>query len=440
MRDGAGAGWRGVAFAGLMMLGHWLFFGQAVGASLAVFAVALIAAVLALRGRRVTRGDAAVLAGVALALLPVVEKVTPLSLGFLVGGVAVGAVALWRQGGWAQAAVRLIASVPWQVWADAWRARHAVPRMAPGPWVMPLVVGAAFAGLMVAGNPVLEGWLTGWRIDPAGAVERVAFWGLMGMLIWPLLVAGRDAGWLTRAVRMPGLALPGFNAASVARALMLFNAMFAVQTGLDAAYLWGGAVLPDGMSYAQYAHRGAYPLLATALLAGVFALICRPFLGTGRALRGLLILWLLQNVLLVASALLRLDLYVAAYGLTHLRIAAGLWMGLVAAGLGLTAWQVWAGRSNRWLIGVNAGLGLAVLYAGCFVNVAGLIADDGRARMAAGLRVDLDYVCGLGPDAAGRLPVRCIRGEAPVVHGWRDWGFRAARIQGRLSGKAETGE
>ena len=45
-----------------------------------------------------------------------------------------------------------------------------------------------------------------------------------------------------------------------------------VQTVLDAAYLWGGVALPDGMTYASYAHRGAYPLIVTALLAAGFVL------------------------------------------------------------------------------------------------------------------------------------------------------------------------
>ena len=56
------------------------------------------------------------------------------------------------------------------------------------------------------------------------------------------------------------------------RSLILFNALFAVQTVLDLIYLWGGASLPDGMSHAEYAHRGAYPLVATALLAAAFVL------------------------------------------------------------------------------------------------------------------------------------------------------------------------
>jgi hypothetical protein len=236
------------------------------------------------------------------------------------------------------------------------------------------------------------------------------------------------------------LAVIGFTAASVVRALVMFNVLFGVQTGLDAAYLWGGAVLPDGMSHATYAHRGAYPLLATALLAGIFALASRPFLKEGRAIRGLLILLLVQNVMLVASSLLRLDLYVGEYGLTYLRIAAGIWMALVAVGLGLIAWQVWAGRSNRWLIGANAAVGIAVLYLCCFVNFAALIADDGRARMNAGQRVDLAYLCTLGPDAAGHLPMRCGGVDLPVITGWRDWGFRAARIRGRFPVVAQADE
>ena len=45
----------------------------------------------------------------------------------------------------------------------------------------------------------------------------------------------------------------------------VFNALFAVQSVSDLAYLWGGMRLPEGLSYADYAHRGAYPLIVTAL-------------------------------------------------------------------------------------------------------------------------------------------------------------------------------
>lgn len=54
--------------------------------------------------------------------------------------------------------------------------------------------------------------------------------------------------------------------------LALFNALFAVQNLLDVAFLWSGGSLPAGMTQTEYVHRGAYPLIVTALIAGVMAL------------------------------------------------------------------------------------------------------------------------------------------------------------------------
>jgi hypothetical protein len=99
------------------------------------------------------------------------------------------------------------------------------------------------------------------------------------------------------------------NARSVTRALILFNVMFAAQTLMDVGYLWGGVRLPDGMTYATYAHRGAYPLMATALLAGGFALVAQTWLD-GLVMRGLLLVWIVQTLILVMSSILRLALNV----------------------------------------------------------------------------------------------------------------------------------
>jgi len=208
---------------------------------------------------------------------------------------------------------------------------------------------------------------------------------------------------------------------------------------MDAAYLWGGAVLPEGMTAAEYAHRGAYPLLVTALLAGAFALAARPFAREDRHLRWLLLLWLAQNVALVLSSLLRLELYVEAFGLTYLRLHSAIWMGLVAAGLGLTGWQVWRNRSNLWLITRTAGLVVVTLYTACFINFADIIATENLSRPDL---VDDGYVCSLGPTAAAaiRASGRSLRafkpyyGEQlcdvarPKIEGWRDWGFRNWRV------------
>ena len=230
----------------------------------------------------------------------------------------------------------------------------------------------------------------------------------------------------------------GLNPASVLRALVLFNLVIGVQSATDLSILTFGAVLPKGMSLAAYAHRGAYPLLVAALLAGAFALASRPFLAEHRAILPLLLLWLLQNMVLCGAAMLRLDHYVDAFGLTYLRLYALIWMGLVAAGLGLVAVQIMRNRSNLWLMAGCSLLGLGTLYLCSFLNFAQIIAAQNLARP----RFDVDYVCDLGPMAYGALhsaivatpgvhlqySETCAIFSPPSIEGWRDWGFRSWRV------------
>ena len=223
------------------------------------------------------------------------------------------------------------------------------------------------------------------------------------------------------------------------RALFTFNGLFVLQSGLDATYLWGGLSLPEGMTHAAYAHRGAYPLLVTALLAGLFALLAQPHMVGRRHLRWLLLFWIGQNVLLVASSALRLDLYVEAYGLTRLRFAAFLWMGLVAAGLGLMLVQLQLGKSTGWLTARALLMGIATLYVVCFVNVAGVVAAHNLSRQD--IPLDAYYLCELGEgavpairahDAAGSTPLCLATLEINEPQDWREWGYRNARLRRSL--------
>ena len=71
-------------------------------------------------------------------------------------------------------------------------------------------------------------------------------------------------------------------------------------------------------------------------------------------MRALVFLWVGQNVLLVVSSILRLDLYVETYLLTYWRVAAFIWMLIVAVGLILIVVRIVTYRSNAWLISANA--------------------------------------------------------------------------------------
>ena len=270
----------------------------------------------------------------------------------------------------------------------------------------------------------------GWEI-----LRRLLFWSGMAIFVTPFLLPPADPAPAAGPARPTAPALPGLglNPASVLRALLVFNVLIGVQSLTDLTILLFGADLPEGMTLAEYAHRGAYPLLATAILAGAFALAARPFLGEHRLIRPLLLLWLAQNMVLCGAAALRLELYVEAFGLTYLRLHALIWMGLVAAYLGLLLWQVLRTRSNRWLVARAAALGLGTLYLASFVNFAQIVAAQNLTRPDP----DLQYICALGPLAvkpvvesgtglisdAGILLAGCHI-PLPETGDWREWGFR----------------
>jgi hypothetical protein len=454
---GGAGGARVAILVALVLLADSLFYDRTPGISLALFTAAVFAASGALSGwRGAVGGPAALLLA---ASLPVVDYVQTLSVFFWAAGLIVSLVWIRAEdrsvthilGG----AGRLLRAVPVKAAKDLLvnlrqrsgrAAGHGASRRWLRSWAFPTGGVLVLVTLLADANPILSDWIDraiNVDLDLEALVERTLFWFGVGLMLWPLLTvapAGSAPSGPAAVGAERGFHLPGLNPQSVANALVLFNLVMAAQTTMDIGYLWGGAVLPGGLSHAEYAHRGAYPLLATALLAGGFALAARPWLEERRALMPLMALWLGQNVLLCLSAGYRLRLYVDAFGLTYLRIHAGIWMGLVAIGLALIGWQIWRRHSNGWLMARTAGLGLLVLYLCSFINFAGLIARQNLARPNYD---DMIYICELGPLAAAGIrasgrAVPCDPGR-PEIDGWRDWGFRKWQVNRYLESMTKAG-
>jgi hypothetical protein len=274
--------------------------------------------------------------------------------------------------------------------------------------VLPLAGSAVIVALFAAANPVIERWLT--SITPpeldGETVLRALLWGLLFVLAWSVLrprLLRRTFGTFDGS---GDLAIPGVTAASVTLSLIVFNTLFLIQNAMDAAFLWGFAELPEGMTLAEYAHRGAYPLIVTALLAALFVLVAlRPGSATARMplARALVAVWIVQNLVLVASSALRTWDYVEAYSLTVLRISALLWMALVAVGLVLVLWRMLRERSAGWLINSNLAAAGVLLSAVCFVDLGAVAArwnvSHAREIDGSGAGLDLDYLDALGDSA-----------------------------------------
>lgn len=297
------------------------------------------------------------------------------------------------------------------------RKRHGGACLRLAPLILPAAAVLLFGLLFIWANPVIEDFAaslsTGGSLFDVLTPERLLLWAFTSMIVWSLLRASAiylPKGASYEAERIDGRIVRLFSVQSVLTALVLCNAIFAVQNGLDITYLWAGETLPNGMTHAQYAHRGAYPLILTALLAGAFVLVAlRRGAATehDRRIRALIHLWLAQNVFLVASAMLRTLNYIEDYSLTWLRLSALIWMGLVACGLILIVARILAGKPGRWLINANALAAVGILYVLAFVNLSGIIADynvrHARDVGGRGQFLDMSYLAELGPAALPAL-------------------------------------
>jgi hypothetical protein len=469
--------------AGCVALADWLFYGWQIGISLALFLGVLGVAAAIGNGVYAPRKVQIAMAALFVAgLLALIEEVNALSVTAAALAAALFAIVVtareassWRWRLLEAATIPLRG--PFQLVGDTFNALQSMRGRVPDwlsmaslvAWIIPLAACFVFFSLFASANPLIEYRLQqidlraiSGLLDPA----RIGFWILLVCSIWPLLL--RRAPSLK--VWESELRVPAdnsdfdhlFGVQAVTRSLVLFNVMFALQSGLDLTYLWGGASLPDGMTHAHYAHRGAYPLIATALLAAGFVLIAMRPGGPAeqsRLIRPLVLAWIGQNILLVVSSIFRLDLYVAAYSLTYLRLAAFIWMLLVAAGLLLMLIQIKLKKPNSWLVTANAiSLALA-LYGCCFINSPRLVAsynvEHSRENGGTGPNLDLRYLASLGPQAlpsveayVNKIPVlwsiaRDTRHNYAVrLHSanWRGFGFRTWRLDRYLANNPDTAQ
>jgi len=354
-------------------------------------------------------------------------------------------------------------------------------------WVLPMLLGSVFVLLFIVANPVIERWAgDAWKkaltmFDWLPALlqpGRIVMWLLTAGVVYGVLryrarKAGTGKGVMATLnewvgpLHVPRPSRPvdastkgGGNGGGhllIIRCLVVFNLVFAVQSVLDIYYMFGGKTLPAGMTYMEYAHRGAYPLIFTALLAGVFVLVT--FRRNGAATRSktarmLVYLWLAQNILLMISTIWRLWLYVDAYTLTRLRLATIIWLMLVGTGFGCLIWKIVSGKSNAWLWRVNAVNLLATLYLCAFINFSGLIADFNvrhcREMDGNGVPIDATYLARLGPPALpamARIAPRLGPDQQRAMQinqdrlntklseslaDWRGWTLRRQRVANQL--------
>jgi hypothetical protein len=423
-----------VATLVIVAVADFFFYGHMIGWTAAAFATVLLLA-LAFRDTRFMRtagGRVVLLASIGL-LYALVEQPTWLNVTYTI--LCIAALAIVNTSGWQPG---------FPEWAKQWGlllltgwtrlfsdnsvvirclARHGVsPATARGVlvWVVPAALASVFVALFAWGNPVLAGWIGSafswmwerlWFLPELMNIPRILFWLVFAMFAWALLRA-RARRWrkhegltpVPQAVvsSQPSATQERAVAAFVVRCLILFNLVFLVENVLDVRYL-GAAEGLTPLEYREYVRRGAYPLVAAALLAGLFVLITfRPGSETERSrwARRLVFLWIGQTIFLTMTAAWRLVQYVELSELTRLRVASAVWFFLVASGLFYIVWRIISSRTNRWLINANALTAAVVLYICCFINFDAMIARFNVRHCfeagGSGKHLDVEYFRVLG--------------------------------------------
>lgn len=331
--------------------------------------------------------------------------------------------------------------------------------------------GMPWLGRTIAAVPV---------VGHGAAVLRTVVWSVLGLVVFGALFASADAlvaEWVDAL--LPDLSIDTFvlrafvtfavggtvlaaaylslNPPRVDRAsvgprtvarryewlapVLVVVGVFAVFLVAQATVVFGGHAYlrrTTGLTYAEYVHEGFAQLtVATALTLLVIWAAARKAPRETASDR----LWLrvalgalcAETLVVVASALYRMDVYEEAYGFTRLRLLVDVfegWLGVlvlavIVSGIGLRG--AWLARFAL-LSGVVALLGLAL------ANPDAWIARHNLARYADTGRVDWDYLRGLSDDAVpvlAELPgsdrMCALAAWRPADDDWLEWNLGRSR-------------
>jgi hypothetical protein len=447
--------------AALVLLADYFFYDLALGGSLALYlwvTTALVWLRMPPRQRRErhTHGVTAAVLGLSAALIW-----NPYSLNILLSAAGLAVLAMGSKTHWRADPLQWLRQLlgflfrGWpQVWRDSavigrWResgrsGRSFFQSSAFGrKSSVPFLICGVFLVLFMIANPLVSKWIGDFVRTVANPLFNLEWPPLPRIFLWVMVLFYSWALFRYRPKALPipvaerlasGKVAELTTVDTVIRSLILLNVLFALMNLLDLRYLWLGAALPDGMSYAEYAQRGAYPLVISALLAGFFVLITFRVGGAAEKSRWAVILvglWVGQNILLTVSAGWRLGIYIDVYSLTRLRMAAAVWMALVACGLLWICLRILSHKSNAWLIRRNALTLGTVLYVCAFFNFDGYIARYNVERCEEisgdGAPLDWDYLEVLGIEVLPALRAVDPHGELP-----REFVKEKRALQGEL--------
>jgi hypothetical protein len=261
--------------------------------------------------------------------------------------------------------------------------------------------------------------------------------------------AGYIRGALLGVARRPALPEIPFRLgiAEITTSLGALIVLFAVFVALQLRWLFGGAdvvLATTGLTVAEYARRGFFELVAVAVLVAPVILATRAVIEDEKVVRrhrqlSLALITLLAPIM--ASAALRMKLYVDYFGLTTDRLYATAlmaWLAIVFIAMARTVFRGW----SRPFAAMTVVSGFVTLFALNAINPDQLVARVNIGRSSSERAVDYEYLARLKGDAvptvvngliaASPSPVSCKtaqslreRWQRPRSEAWNLGAWRA---------------
>ncbi len=205
--------------------------------------------------------------------------------------------------------------------------------------------------------------------------------------------------------------------------LGLVDLMFAIFVGIQFWYFFGGQanISSSGFTYADYARRGFFELVAVAVISlglylGLATITKRETVFQQRSFTGLSVFLMAMVLVMLVSAFERLLLYENAYGFTQLRMYTHIfmiWLGLLLAAA--VVFEIIRRRQHFGLALLLCAAGFGLTFG--FFNLEDTIAHQNIARARQGLELDTAYLSGLGDDGVPALVAEFRRSDQPqAVH------------------------
>lgn len=153
---------------------------------------------------------------------------------------------------------------------------------------------------------------------------------------------------------------------------VFLNLMLVILNYGDISTIWFNAALPEGVNHSDFVHNGVGIIILSIIIAtSVFMYLYRENYSNVKLsgfLKILVVIWVIQNLVMLFSTATRNQIYIESYNLTYKRIGVYVWLSLAVIGLIISAIKIVKEKSNWYLVRSNFALWFTVLSFSSVVN------------------------------------------------------------------------